>query len=79
MEQFYREEPSLDTKLHVSRKLKASSDHNTSDSDSDLDDVTFDGDGNIISGTLHYLCFCYKIAFILVKFTLTDAMTVRKE
>jgi len=44
-------------KLHATRKLKASSDHNTSDSDSDGNDVAFDGDGNIINGVLHLIHF----------------------
>ena len=51
VEQFYREELSQDERLHNGKKPKASSDHNSSDSDSDTgNDVAYDGDGNIING-----------------------------
>jgi len=50
VEQFYREEPCCDAKLCASKKRKASSDHNSSDSDSDRDDIAYDGDGNVING-----------------------------
>jgi len=41
---------SHDAKLHAGRKPKASSDHSSSDSDSDGNDVAYDGDGNVING-----------------------------
>jgi len=53
VEQFYRDDVA---NVHGSRKLKASSDHNSSDSDSDSNDVTLDGDGNVINGL-----FCFSM------------------
>ena len=61
VEQFYRDESSHDSKLPASKALKTSSDHNSSDIDSDGDDLAYDGDGNIINGVL---CLLFSLVHL---------------
>jgi len=46
---------------------KASSDHNSSDVDSDGDDLAFDGDGNVINGVMSSLSSLLRLKSFVIK------------